>query len=220
MSSDMTSGVTSPASASASALALDMFPLEANGAASLDMSSPPTADIQGPVATMALPSSLVDFSIYLLLLVLLIVAVIGAFVFLSERFEPVKNLERAIRNAIGIAEYGGKKAGSAIVGAAEKVAGPVVRPLEKAAAAATGTVGAALREIEKDLDPFPHKTSTQYLSPDEADSDIQFAPKAGYCYVGRDRGARTCAYVGKNDTCMSGKVYPTMDVCINPALRV
>lgn len=197
-----------------------MFPLDANGAASMELPLPSSANIQGPVATTALPSSLVDFLIYILLLVLLIVAVIGTFVFLSERFEPVKNLERAIRNAIGIAEYGGKKAESALVGAAEKVAGPIVRPLEKVAAAATGTVGAALREIEKDLDPFPQKASTQYLSPDEADSDIQFAPKAGYCYIGRDRGARTCAYVGKNDTCMSGKIYPTMDVCINPALRV
>ena len=176
--------------------------------------------LQGQAATLALPSSWVDFSIYVLLFILLVVAVIGTFVFLSERFEPIRNLERAIRNALGIAEYGAKQAGSTVTKTAEKIAGPVVRPLEKVASEATGTVGAAIRELEKDLNPFHSKTSTQYISPDEADSDIQFAPKAGYCYVGRDKGGRTCAYVGKNDTCMSGKIYPTMDVCINPALRV
>lgn len=41
----------------------------------------------------------------------------------------------------------------------------------------------------------------------------------GYCYIGEDRGNRSCIYVGKNDNCMSGQIYPTMDVCINPNLR-
>lgn len=42
---------------------------------------------------------------------------------------------------------------------------------------------------------------------------------AGYCYIGEDRGVRTCAYVGNGDMCMSGMIYPTMDVCVNPNLR-
>lgn len=43
--------------------------------------------------------------------------------------------------------------------------------------------------------------------------------KAGYCYVGSDRNVRTCVKVGENDTCMSGEVFPTRDICINPNLK-
>ena len=42
---------------------------------------------------------------------------------------------------------------------------------------------------------------------------------AGYCYIGEDRGVRSCMYVGNGDMCGSGMIYPTMDVCINPRLR-
>lgn len=43
--------------------------------------------------------------------------------------------------------------------------------------------------------------------------------KVGYCYIGADRNVRTCVKVGENDTCMSGEVFPTMDLCINPTLK-
>ena len=55
---------------------------------------------------------------------------------------------------------------------------------------------------------------------DEASSNIQNgAPKAGWCYIGEDRGFRSCAEVGVNDTCMSGDIFPTSQVCVNPSLR-
>jgi hypothetical protein len=43
--------------------------------------------------------------------------------------------------------------------------------------------------------------------------------KPGYCYIGTDRGVRSCVKVGQYDKCMSGEVFPRMDICINPALR-
>jgi len=55
---------------------------------------------------------------------------------------------------------------------------------------------------------------------DEATSSIQNgAPKAGWCYIGEDRGFRSCAEVGVNDTCMSGDIFPTSQICVNPSLR-
>jgi len=39
--------------------------------------------------------------------------------------------------------------------------------------------------------------------------------KSGFCYVGE----QTCVSVTDNDVCMSGDVFPTKDVCINPKLR-
>jgi hypothetical protein len=43
---------------------------------------------------------------------------------------------------------------------------------------------------------------------------------AGYCYIGQDRGFRSCINIGENDVCMSGNIYPTESLCINPRLRV
>jgi hypothetical protein len=57
--------------------------------------------------------------------------------------------------------------------------------------------------------------------PDDATSVTQSAgrSKSGYCYIGEDRGFRSCIKVGENDQCMSGDIFPTMDICINPNLR-
>jgi hypothetical protein len=55
---------------------------------------------------------------------------------------------------------------------------------------------------------------------DEASSSIQSGPpKSGWCYIGEDRGFRTCAEVGVNDKCMSGDIFPSQEICINPNLR-
>jgi hypothetical protein len=44
--------------------------------------------------------------------------------------------------------------------------------------------------------------------------------KAGWCFIGEDRGYRTCGQVGVNDQCMSGDIFPSQELCINPNLRV
>jgi hypothetical protein len=51
------------------------------------------------------------------------------------------------------------------------------------------------------------------------DDNIQERKKPGYCYIGTDRGYRSCIKVNKFDDCVSKKIFPTMDVCINPELR-
>jgi hypothetical protein len=63
------------------------------------------------------------------------------------------------------------------------------------------------------------KTSYKNVRPDEANSNIQYSGKSGWCYIGESNGTRTCAEVGVNDICMSGDIFPTNDVCVNPNLR-
>jgi len=41
----------------------------------------------------------------------------------------------------------------------------------------------------------------------------------GFCYIGEDRGNRSCATVNDESNCMSGEIFPSRDVCINPNLR-
>lgn len=43
--------------------------------------------------------------------------------------------------------------------------------------------------------------------------------KGGYCYIGEDRGFRSCVRVEATDKCMSGEVYSRHDICIDPTLR-
>ena len=62
-------------------------------------------------------------------------------------------------------------------------------------------------------------SNTDYQA-DEASSSIQSGPpKSGWCYIGEDRGFRTCAEVGVNDKCMSGDIFPSQEICVNPNLR-
>ena len=58
--------------------------------------------------------------------------------------------------------------------------------------------------------------------PDDATSRTQRnqrTGKSGYCYIGEDRGFRSCIKVGEEDTCMSGDIFPTHAICVNPRLR-
>tara|TARA_Y100000768_G_C23977205_1_gene683683 strand:- start:1577 stop:2290 length:714 start_codon:yes stop_codon:yes gene_type:complete len=58
--------------------------------------------------------------------------------------------------------------------------------------------------------------------PDDAGSRTQsnqVSNKTGYCYIGEDRGFRSCIKVNESDTCMSGDIFPTRDICIHPNLR-
>lgn len=66
------------------------------------------------------------------------------------------------------------------------------------------------------------KRDTLFPEPDEAGSRTQASKansKAGYCYIGEDRGFRSCIQVSDSDTCMSGDIFPTQEICINPTLR-
>ena len=60
----------------------------------------------------------------------------------------------------------------------------------------------------------------QDIEPDHATSSVQSSfNKQGWCYIGEEQGNRSCAYVGVNDKCMSGDIFPTHEICVNPNLR-
>ncbi len=101
---------------------------------------------------------------------------------------------------------------------------------------------AALKKLEKAIDEKPlmnniDKQNTNLQSPqlpekkykklpvipeaDDSMSRVQMNPtsKTGFCYIGEDRGFRSCIEVGEGDVCMSGNIFPTEAICINPNLR-
>ena len=66
-----------------------------------------------------------------------------------------------------------------------------------------------------------HKNEPGY-SADDSYSSIQMsksASKSGWCFIGEDRGFRSCIQVGENDKCMSGDIFPSQEICVNPKLR-
>ena len=70
--------------------------------------------------------------------------------------------------------------------------------------------------------PFYTDTSGPTYHADNAFSAIQSSKsssKSGWCYIGEDRGFRSCIEVGDNDQCMSGQIFPSADICSNPSLR-
>lgn len=98
-------------------------------------------------------------------------------------------------------------------------------------------VDSAIDGLEKNLD--PEQTSTNKALedaldkkrgepikdapiPDDSESRVQSKSlnKAGYCFIGEDRGFRSCIEVNESDTCMSGDIFPSKEICINPNLRV
>ena len=87
-----------------------------------------------------------------------------------------------------------------------------------------------LTSIEQPTEDQPESTPPQRLpqpgypdpKPDMATNSTQsskIVKKAGYCFIGEDRGFRSCVHVKKGDMCMSGDIFPNEAICINPNLR-
>jgi len=58
-------------------------------------------------------------------------------------------------------------------------------------------------------------------APDTSENPIQNSiaqSKSSWCLVGEYKGKRGCIEVNQYDKCMSGQVYPSQKMCINPAM--
>ena len=57
--------------------------------------------------------------------------------------------------------------------------------------------------------------------PDSTENPIQnpiTTNKSGWCLVGEYKGRRGCIEVAEQDKCLSGQVYPSQKMCLNPVL--
>lgn len=77
--------------------------------------------------------------------------------------------------------------------------------------------------LDKSLDDSIDNLKNTSVQADDSYSSIQRGKglgKSGWCFIGEDEGIRSCVEVGVNDTCMSGDIFPSSAVCVNPNLRV
>jgi hypothetical protein len=67
----------------------------------------------------------------------------------------------------------------------------------------------------------PPTVAPNQPSPDASTSPIQSAASSAknqWCLVGEYNGARGCVSVTEQDKCMSGQVFPTQQMCLNPTM--
>ena len=156
-------------------------------------------------------------SIIKILLILIILSILGINIFYY--------LKKTGNIAIGVSKE--------IVGGVSELAGDVITTTEKGATTTVdvasgvaksaisvggGVLTSGIRELENVLD--INEMSKTTPTPDNSDSSIQTSNKGGYCYVGTEKGYRSCIRVRDSNMCMSGKIFPSKDICINPSLRV
>ena len=47
----------------------------------------------------------------------------------------------------------------------------------------------------------------------------QIAKDDGYCYIGYDKDMRNCGEINQSEICMSGEIFPSLEMCMFPNLR-
>jgi hypothetical protein len=177
------------------------------------------------------------------LLIILILAVLGfnVFVFLAKGTQDISDILRKILGVFGIASSKlvdvSATGAKAVVNTTANVLDTGLTDIQNALPQGqTSQTSIHTTTIQNSI-PQPNTSANNSLNralntsqasqqqqqnqtyqEDEASSSIQ--SKTGYCYIGDDRGFRSCAYVGVNDTCMSGEIFPTNEICVNPSLRV
>ena len=118
--------------------------------------------------------------------------------------------------------------GRPVLAVGKQIGESSVRGTRVAVENTSDVVSGGLKEIEKRLDTNADaangvsEISAKNFIPEADTVDVKqrvSSGKKGYCYLGTDRGYRSCVEVNEADTCMSGDIFPTMDVCINPSLR-
>lgn len=95
----------------------------------------------------------------------------------------------------------------------------------------TGTIDYVQKNIKKTADKAAGKNvvstanndslteDTKENKNDEPEPTRTNSLNQGYCYIGKINDTRYCAKVSGRSHCMSGDIYPSMDICVNPNLR-
>ncbi len=204
---------------------------------SMNVSSINNSNISGPNNSWS--PSIGTILRYFAIIVILSILGLNLFSYLGIATEFIARITAPILQLFGIAAAettktavavgaAGIKAGAGVVaGGADVVAGAVtggVNVLENTLSSGVTrnnvdnksilSLNNALKTAETQMNSMP--------MPDDSGSQIQrsrIAGKTGYCLIGEQNGFRSCVNVNENDQCMSGEIFPTREICINPNLR-
>ena len=117
----------------------------------------------------------------------------------------------------------GVKLGADIAAGGVKDAANLVKSDDGDTTDSKKTVSKVVDNGDKDTNEFAKNQELTSISEDQSsDSRIQSRTsnrKSGWCYVGTDRKVRSCIKVNASNKCMSGDIFPSREICINPSLR-
>ena len=184
----------------------------------------------------------ISWTTWLIIIFVLAFLGINIFAYLAKGTQDITNIFKPLIDIIlsifgkitgqvvDVSTEGAKTVVKATAGVVDKTAEVVDSGLSKVQDIATGTLVkntfpqpdvAQSNSLNRALNTTAQTgPNTNEYEADESSSNIQNgAPKAGWCYIGEDRGFRSCAKVGVNDKCMSGDIFPSHEICVNPSLR-
>jgi hypothetical protein len=175
--------------------------------------SPPSSDV--PLASQSIAPAPNNAWTYWTVLryggIILIVALLGFNLFASLG-SVTDRLTGLLRPIIGTA-------GGAVADTAKQT-------VDISAKGAQGITAAVADGVDGGVDVLERALSQQRAQnppePDDAGSSTQrshVSIKSGYCYIGEDRGYRSCLKVRNSNECMSGDVFASEDQCVHPRLR-
>lgn len=72
---------------------------------------------------------------------------------------------------------------------------------------------------EKLLKALNNAAQTAEYMADDSSSCIQSVNKSKWCFIGEEKGVRNCVLLNDSQKCMSGDIFPSRDICINPKMR-
>lgn len=175
---------------------------------------------------------------WLLLIVLLAFVGFNIFTYLGEGTDIIANLLAPITSTLGM--LSGDTAKTAV----KNVSDGSQKIVDVSSKAAQGTMDYAAKGTDagisflqtglnkpsivnpenEDLETstkLNNKKSTKKSAkdPEEPEPARSTSLSQGYCYIGKINDTRHCAKVSARSQCMSGDIYPSMDVCVNPNLR-
>jgi hypothetical protein len=73
-------------------------------------------------------------------------------------------------------------------------------------------------DLQTKIEKNPYSNTSEY-EPNQSGSGNGNGSGTKWCYVGESNHKRTCASVDEHEKCMSGNIFPSYDLCVNPNLR-
>ena len=108
---------------------------------------------------------------------------------------------------------------SAVVDLLKSFSGSSVKTLETTTKAEDVAIEESATKVDQDMKKILPKKTLQEPKPDDAASSLQGGAKTGFCLAGEWKGVRSCVKVENGKNCASGQLFPTEELCVNPAKR-
>ena len=162
--------------------------------------SPQNNTFTSPTPEPVSPPVDIVYRIFRIILMVILICILGlnALLFLNERTDiftkylgmPILTTTSTVKGTVNTANKGGK------------------------------LVLDIIKDSINDLFTLPELAIKQFINSSKSNQNVQSSnTQKKFCYVGKDNNKRVCVEMDNDDQCESNKIFPSMDVCINPNLK-